>query len=64
MANKLPVTKTPKHDFVLGEVTFDPSWFKAMHLRGFTPEDLPNNGERQAYADYLQELQVTAQPKE
>ena len=49
----------PTHAFKLAEVTFDPSWFEALRLRGITPADLPTtNNERQAYIDYLTNLQV------
>lgn len=49
------------HAYILEEVSFDTSWFEAMHKRGFTPADLPNLRERHAYAEYLQGLKVIAQ---
>lgn len=56
---------TPKSSpaFVLGEVTFDPSWFEALKARGVKPETLPSSREQKAYYEYLHKVQVTALPE-
>lgn len=56
--------KVPTHSFEPEHITFDPSWFEAMHVRGLSPADLPNELEKEAYAKYLRDFKEVKEVKE